>query len=137
MFESRESQYQEVFRKLAAAVADWEASPYYLGEEELFDLERFLVDHGVPELVEELEKTYGKPLNSNFWSSSLAYQRLRRARQEVKAQEALQEEKRLAFQNALEEGQKAWRKWLNEWAASQRKRQFKVLDGGRKGPSVP
>ncbi|HAA02780.1 MAG TPA: hypothetical protein DCE18_05355 [Syntrophobacteraceae bacterium] len=137
MFESRESEYQEVFRKLAAAVADWEASPYYLGEEELFDLERFLTNNGVPELIGELEQTFGKPLNQTFWSSSLAYQRLKRARQEVKAQEALQEEKRLAFQSALEEGQKAWRKWLNEWAATQRKRQFKVLAGGRKEPSEP
>jgi hypothetical protein len=134
MFETRESEYQEVFRKLAAAVADWEVSPYYLGEEELFDLERFLVDQEVPELVGELEKTYGKPLNRSFWASSLAYQRLKRARQEVKVQEAVQEEKRLAFQSALEEGEKAWRKWLNEWLQSQRKRQFKVLEGGRKDP---
>jgi hypothetical protein len=135
MIETRESDYQEVFRKLAAAVADWEVSPYYLAAEELFDLERFLVDHEVPELVGELEKTYGKPLNKGFWSSSLAYQRLKRARQEVKAQEAVQEEKRQAFQQAVEESQKAWQKWLNEWLQIQRKRQFKVLDGGKKGPS--
>jgi hypothetical protein len=136
MIDSRESDYQEVFRKLAAAVADWEASPYYLAEEEVFDLERFLVEHEVPELIGELEKTYGKPLNKSFWSSSLAYQRLKRARQEVKAQEAVQEEKRQAFMQAVEEGQKAWQKWLNEWLQLQRKRQFKVLDGGKKDPSA-
>jgi hypothetical protein len=136
MIDSRESDYQEVFRKLAAAVADWEASPYYLADEELFDLERFMVDHEVPELIGELEKTYGKPLNKSFWASSLAYQRLKRARQEVKVQEAVQEEKRQAFMQAVEEGQKAWQKWLNDWLQTQRKRQFKVLDGGKKDSST-
>jgi hypothetical protein len=137
MAETREFEYQEVFRQFAEAVADWEASPYYLAAEELFDLERFLVDHGVAELIGELEKTYGKPLNKSFWSSSLAYQKLKRARQEVKAQEVLQEEKRQAFQQAVEEGQKVWQKWLKEWSQTQRKREFKVLDGGKKGPSGP
>jgi hypothetical protein len=136
MIDSRESDYQEVFRKLAAAVADWEVSPYYLADEELFDLERFMVDHEVPELIGELEKTYGKPLNKSFWASSLAYQRLKRARQEVKVQEAVQEEKRQAFLQAVEEGQKAWQKWLNDWLQAQRKRQFKVLDGGKKDSSA-
>jgi hypothetical protein len=136
MIDSRESDYQEVFRKLAAAVADWEASPYYLADEELFDLERFMVDHEAPELIGELEKTYGKPLNKSFWASSLAYQRLKRARQEVKVQEAVQEEKRQAFLQAVEEGQKAWQKWLNDWLQAQRKRQFKVLDGGKKDSSA-
>ncbi len=136
MSETRESDYQEVFRKLAAAVADWEASPYYLAAEELFDLERFLTDQDVPELIGELEKTYGKPLNKNFWSSSLAYQKLKRARQEVKAQEAVQEEKRQAFLQAVDEGQKAWQKWLNEWLQNQRKRQFKVLEGGKKDSPI-
>jgi hypothetical protein len=99
-----------------------------------FDLERFLWT--VPELIGELEKTYGKPLNKSFWASSLAYQRLKRARQEVKVQEAVQEEKRQAFLQAVEEGQKAWQKWLNDWLQTQRKRQFKVLDGGKKDSSA-
>jgi hypothetical protein len=132
MPETRDPDYQEVFERLAEAIADWEDSPYYLGEEELFDLERFLVDHDATELIGELEKTYGQPLNKNFWSSSLNYQKLKRARQEVKAQEVLQEEKRQAFLQAVEEGKKAWQKWLDEWLLNQRRRQFKVLSGGKK-----
>jgi hypothetical protein len=134
MSETREPDYQEVFHKLGEAIADWEASPYYLADDELFDLERFLMDHDAEELIEELEKTYGKPLNKNFLSSSINYQKLKRARQEVKAQEALQEEKRQAFMQAVEEGKKAWQKWLDDWTLSQRKRQFKVLSGGKKDP---
>lgn len=39
--------------KLRDAVSDWEASPYYLPEEELFDLERFFRDHGADEIKEK------------------------------------------------------------------------------------
>jgi hypothetical protein len=132
MSETREPDYQELFDELAKSIADWEDSPYYLPDDELFDLERFLMDHHALEFKIQLEKTYGTPLNSKFWSSSLIYQKLRRARQEVKAQEALQEEKRQAFLQAVEEGKKAWQKLLDDWLLNQRKRQFKVLDGGKK-----
>ena len=132
MPETREIDYQELFGKLAEAIGDWEVSPYYLPDDELFDLERFLLDHNALALKQELEKTYGEPLNQRFWSTSLAYQKLKRARQEVKAQEAVHEEKRQAFLQAMEEGKKAWQKWLDEWLLSQRKRQFKLLPGGKK-----
>ena len=41
MPETREIDYQELFGKLAEAIGDWEVSPYYLPDDELFDLERF------------------------------------------------------------------------------------------------
>ena len=64
----------DLLEKLGQAVAEWEDSPYYLQEEELFDLERFLLDHQAHDFKIELERTYGKPLNKEFWTSSLAYQ---------------------------------------------------------------
>ncbi|MGD8995909.1 MAG: hypothetical protein PVH34_11890, partial [Syntrophobacterales bacterium] len=66
---------EELLEKLTEAVADWEDSPYYLKDEELFDLERFLLDQDASEFKTKLEKIYGQPLNEKFWSSSLAYQR--------------------------------------------------------------
>jgi hypothetical protein len=131
MTETNEPDYQELFQKLTEAIADWEASPYYLPKDELFDLERFLADHSAVSLRTEMEKTFGTPLNKTFWSSSLAYQKLKRARQEVKAQEALQEEKRRAFLEAMEEGRRTWQKWLDDWRLAQRKQRFKVLPGGK------
>ena len=55
--------FVEFFEKLSQAIAEWEHSPYYLMDEEFFDLERFLLDHKAEELREELERIYGKPLN--------------------------------------------------------------------------
>ena len=85
---------EELLEKLSQAVADWEDSPYYLKDEELFDLERFLLDHDANAFKAELEKIYGQPLNETFWSSSLAYQRLKRARAVVKDLDDNQERKR-------------------------------------------
>lgn len=124
--------YQELMSRLNQAISDWENSPYYLSDEELFDLERFLTDHGAEELKAELKKIYGTPLNEKFWSSSIAYQRLRRVREELKAQEAQQEEKRKQYLEAVEEGKKAWKAWLKEWFHNQRRQQIKVISGGKK-----
>jgi hypothetical protein len=122
----------ELLEKLTQAVADWEDSPYYLKDEELFDLERFLLDHDANAFKAELEKTYGQPLNEKFWSSSLAYQRLKRARAVVKDQDDVQEKKRQDYARAIEEGQKEWRQWLKEIRSTQLRSQFKVIPGGKK-----
>jgi hypothetical protein len=123
---------EELLEKLTQAVADWEDSPYYLKDEEIFDLERFLLDHDANAFKEELEKTYGQPLNEKFWSSSLAYQRLKRARAVVKDQDDVQEKKRQDFARAVEESQKEWQQWLKEIRSSQLRAQLKVIPGGKK-----
>jgi hypothetical protein len=123
---------EDLLERLGQAVSEWEYSPYYLKEEELFDIERFLQDHHAHEFKTELERTYGKPLNEKFWTSSLAYQRLKRAREEVKALDADQERRRKEYAQAVEEGKRAWKKWLNEMSSSQRRAQFKVILGGKK-----
>ena len=123
---------EALLEKLTQAVADWEDSPYYLQDEELFDLERFLLDHDANAFKAELEKIYGQPLNEKFWSSSLAYHRLRRAREVVKDQDDVQEKKRQNYARAVEEGQKEWRQWLKEIRSSQLRSQFKVIPGGKK-----
>ena len=123
---------EELLEKLNHAVADWEHSPYYLKDDELFDLERFLLDHNASEFKTELEKIYGQPLNEKFWSSSLAYQRLKRTRAVVKDQDDLQEKKRQDYARAVEEGQKEWQQWLKEIRSSQLRAHFKVIPGGKK-----
>jgi hypothetical protein len=123
---------EELIEKLTQAVADWEDSPYYLKDDELFDLERFLLDHDASEFKTELEKIYGQPLNKKFWSSSLAYQRLKRTRAVVKDQDDLQEKKRQDYARAVEEGQKEWQQWLQEIRSSQLRAHFKVIPGGKK-----
>ena len=123
---------EELLEKLTHAVADWEDSPYYLKDDELFDLERFLLDHDASKFKTELEKIYGQPLNEKFWSSSLAYQRLKRTRAVVKDQDDLQEKKRQDYARAVEEGQKEWQLWLKEIRSSQLRGHFKVIPGGKK-----
>ena len=123
---------EELLEKLSHAVADWEDSPYYLRDEELFDLERFLLDHDAYAFKAELEKTYGQPLNEKFWSSSLAYQRLKRARAVVKDQDDVQEKKRQDYTRAVEEGQKVWQQWLKEIRSNQLRSHLKVIPGGNK-----
>jgi len=125
---------EALFEKLTQAVADWEDSPYYLQDEELFDLERFLLDHDANAFKAELEKIYGQPLNEKFWSSLLAYHRLKRAREVVKDQDDVQEKKRQDYARAVEEGQKEWRQWLKEIRSSQLRSQLKVIPGGKKKP---
>ena len=122
----------ELLEKLSQAVADWEYSPYYLQDKELFDLERFLLDHNASELKNELEETYGSPLNEKFWSASLAYQRLKQAREVVKGQDAEHERKRLEYAQSTEENKKARQRFLKDIQASQRRAQLKVIPGGKK-----
>jgi len=122
---------EELFEKLAFEVAEWEYSPYYLAEEELFDLERFLLDHHAHDFKEELEETYGRPLNEKFWSRSLAYQRLKRTREVVKKMDTDQERKRAEFAESLVENKKAREQLLREMRASQRRSQLRVIPGGQ------
>jgi hypothetical protein len=126
---------EELFEKLAFEVAEWEYSPYYLAEEELFDLERFLLDHHAHAFKEELEETYGRPLNEKFWSRSLAYQRLKRTRKVVKKMDAEQERKRVEFAQSLEENWKTREQLLKELKASQRRSRLRVIPGGQSDSS--
>ncbi len=122
---------EELFEKLAFEVAEWEYSPYYLADEELFDLERFLLDHHAHAFKEELEETYGRPLNEKFWSGSLGYQRLKRTREVVKEMDTEQERKREEFAQSLVENKKAREQLLRELRASQRRTQLRVIPGGQ------
>ena len=132
MFGSTPIDPEDLLEKLSRSVAEWEDSPYYLEEEELFDIERFLLDHRADEFRTELERTYGKPLNKKFWSSSLAYQRLKRAREKVKSLDADQERRREEYAQSVEENKKAWQQWLNEMSSSKRRAQLKLIPGGKK-----
>jgi len=123
---------QELLNKLSKAIEAWETSPYYMPEEEMFDLERFLLEHRALELKKELEEIYGIPLNHKFWSSFLAYHRLKRAREEIKTQDDLQEDKRRHFLRVIEEEKKSWQKWLKEWFPQHQRHKIKVLPGGKK-----
>ena len=126
---------EELFEKLAFEVAEWEYSPYYLADEELFDLERFLLDHHAHAFKEELEETYGRPLNEKFWSGSLAYQRLKRTREAVKEMDVEQEKKRVEFAESLAENKKAREQLLRDLRASQRRGQLRVIPGGQSNSS--
>lgn len=125
-------EHVEFLEELSRAIAEWEGSPYYLPEEELFDLERFLVDHQAMELKDELERTYGIPLNQKFWSSSLVYHRLKRAREQIKTQEVSQEERRQIFLQTAEEEKKTRQKWLKDWFHHHQRLKMKVLPGGKR-----
>ncbi len=128
---------REFLEKLSKAIEEWENSSYYLPDEELFDLEAFLVEHHAQHLKTELETIYGTPLNHNFWSSFLAYHRLVRAKEEIKAQDALKEEKRRQYMQVVEEEKRAGQKWLKEWFHNQRRQKIKLLPGGRKDVDTP
>jgi hypothetical protein len=121
---------EELFEKLAFEVAEWEYSPYYLADEELFDLERFLLDHHAHAFKEELEEIYGRPLNEKFWARSLGYQRLKRTREVVKEMDGEQERKRQEFADSLVENKKSREQLLRELRASQRRSQLRVIPGG-------
>ena len=127
---------EEIIEKLAFEVAEWESSLYYLKEEELFDLERFLLDHHAHALKQELEETYGRPLNAKFWSGSLAYQRLKRTREVVKEMDDEQERKRVEFAESLVENKKAREQLLRDLRATQRRSQLRVIPGGQRKSST-
>jgi len=123
---------QDLFQKLRDEVALWEGSQYYLADKELFDIERFLDDHGASDIREELERIYGSPLNEKFWGSFLAYHRLKKAREEIKAEEKQQEEKRRRYLEAIKAYQEAWNEWIEAWAREERKKGWKVIPGKKK-----
>lgn len=120
---------EKLLERLSREISEWEFSDYYLEDEELFDIERFLLDHNAHELKAELETSYGQPLNRNFWSASLSYQRLKRAREEVKALDAEQDRKRQEFARAVEENKEARQQLLKDIKASQRRARLTVIPG--------
>ena len=120
---------EKLLEKLSREISEWEFSDYYLEDEELFDIERFLLDHNAHELKAELETSYGQPLNRNFWSASLSYQRLKRAREEVKALDAEQDRKRQEFARAVEENKEARQQLLKDIKASPRRARLTVIPG--------
>lgn len=132
MPESPPTDYRELLERLAREVGEWEHSRYYLPQEELFDLERFLSEHHALELKEELEREFGTPLNQRFWASSLRYWRLRQAREAVKLQDVEQDRRRGDYLRAEGERKKAWQKWLKGLAVSKRRDRLKVIPGGKK-----
>jgi hypothetical protein len=132
MPKSPPTDYRELLELLSREVAEWEHSRYYLPEEELFDLERFLFEHRALELKEELEREFGAPLNGAFWASSLRYWRLRQAREEVKRQDAEQDEKRHEYLRAQGERKKMWQEWLKGLTAGRRRGRLRVIPGGKK-----
>ena len=126
---------QQLMQNLSQAIEEWEGSPYYLREEELFDLDRFLTDHRAFALKSELEEIYGTPLNRKFWSSFLVYHRLKRVREQIKVQETDQEEKRQRYLQAIEEEKRTWQELLKEWFHHHRRQKMKVLPGKKKEES--
>lgn len=124
--------HEELFDRLSEAVAEWEHSPYYLEDKELFDLERFLLDNHAHGLKRELEKTYGMPLNEKFWTPSLNYQRLKRAREQVKDMDADQERRRQEYGRAVEESRKNWHQWLKGLSVIHRRKSFRIISGREK-----
>jgi hypothetical protein len=123
---------QDLFQKLRDEVALWEGSQYYIADKDLFDIERFLDDHGASDIREELERIYGSPLNEKFWGSFLAYHRLKKAREEIKTEEKQQEEKRRRYLEAVKAYQEAWNEWIEAWAREERKKGWKVIPGKKK-----
>ena len=131
MSASTPTDHDDLIDKLTQEISEWEHSSYYREDIELFDLEQFLLDHNAPKLIAELERSYGTPLNQKFWSSSLAYQRLKRAREDVKIMDADQERRRQEYAKSIEEGKRSWQKWLKEVSSSHRRGRFKIIPGGK------
>lgn len=123
---------EELFKRLRDEVALWEGSQYYIADKELFDIERFLDDHGAGDVKEELRRLYGTPLNEKFWRSFLAYHRLRKAREEIKEDEKQQEERRRRYLEAVRAYQEAWNEWIEAWVREERKKEWKIIPGKKK-----
>ncbi len=133
----RDHNHSDLFAILSREVAHWEDSPYYLADEELFDLERFLKDHRALDVLEQLQRAYGTPLNRKFWSSSLAYHKLRRAREAIKSQEAHQDAKRREYLQSLEASRRDWQNWVKEWTHDLRRRQMRLVHPPRQEENDP
>ncbi len=110
-----------LLKALQEEVAAWETSPYYLPDQELFDLERFLKDRGAEALVLQLEQVYGRPLNLSFWKTLLPYHKLRRVRLEIKKEEAEHDRKRALYLESVREAQQALRNLLEMLSDAEKK----------------
>lgn len=122
---------EELLKRLNDEVSQWEMSPYYIHDKELFDIERFLLDFEAYELKSILEKRYGSPLNENFWSSFFVYHKLKKLREEIKREEELHEEKRRRYLEVVQEYRAAWTEWVQTWLKEERRRRWKVIHGGK------
>jgi hypothetical protein len=116
-----------LFEALREEVAAWEASPYFLPEEELFDLERFLKDKGAEDLCLRLEQTFGRPLNASFWRTLLPYHKLRRVRLEIRREEAEHDRKRALYLESVKEAHRALRDLLELLAEDEKKPSLRLV----------
>ncbi|ROR01587.1 hypothetical protein [Desulfosoma caldarium] len=117
----RHSSNVDLFKALQEEVAAWEASPYYLAEDELFDLERFLKDRGADDLCLQLEQVYGRPLNISFWKTLLPYHKLRRLRLKIRQDEAEHDRKRALYLESVNEARRTLRELLEMLAEEEKK----------------
>lgn len=124
---SKDGQDRTLFEALREEVAAWEASAYFLPEEELFDLERFLKDRGAEDLCQRLEQTYGRPLNASFWRTLLPYHKLRRLRLEIRKEEAEHERKRALYLESVKEAHRALRDLLELLAEDEKKPSLRLV----------
>lgn len=116
-----------LFKALQEEVAAWEASPYFLPEDELFDLERFLKDRGAEDLCLQLEEVYGRPLNVSFWKTLLPYHKLRRLRLEIRQDEAEHDRKRALYLESVHEARRTLRELLKMLAQEEKKPRLRLV----------
>lgn len=118
---------RSLFEALREEVAAWESSPYFLPEEELFDLERFLKERGAEALCRRLEEAFGRPLNASFWRTLLPYHKLRRVRLEIRQEEAEHDRKRALYVESVKEAQRALRELVELMAAAETKPVLRIV----------
>lgn len=116
-----------LFKALQEEVAAWEASPYFLPEEELFDVERFLKDRGAEDLCGQLEEVYGRPLNVCFWKTLLSYHKLRRLRLEIRKEEAEHDRKRALYLESVQEARRSLQELLAMLAEEDKKPHLRLV----------
>lgn len=125
--EPKKAEERTLFEALREEVAAWEASSYFLPEEELFDLERFLKDKGAEDLCRRLEETFGRPLNASFWRTLLPYHKLRKVRLEIRKEEAEHDRKRALYGESLREAQRALRALVELMAEEAKKPSLRIV----------
>lgn len=125
--ESRQRGDRTLLEALREEVSAWETSAYFLPEEELFDLERFLKDRGAEDLCRRLEETFGRPLNASFWQTLLPYHKLRRVRMEIRKEEAEHDRKRALYVESVREAQRAYRELLELMAEEGKRPSLRVV----------
>ncbi len=112
---------------LREEVAAWENSAYFVPDEELFDLERFLKDRGADDLCRRLEETFGRPLNASFWQTLLPYHKLRRVRMEIRKEEAEHDRKRALYMESVREARRALREFLELMAEEGKRPSLRIV----------